>query len=90
MLNRYKELLEVKSILRGTATEILIDKELRDEAKAIRAKFKIWKKQFKNALFYTDSKKVGKRAKRELFFRGLDPVEAIDYLLKKNDTKEIY
>jgi len=83
MLKHYRDLLELRKKHEGTEVEKKIDMEIIKEVGRLKALFDAWRKQFQNVLFYTDCGKVKKSIQRELFYQGLDPVEAVDSLLKK-------
>lgn len=77
--SRFNSLIGLKAEGKGSEK---IEKELEKETEKIQNDFKVWSKQLENFLFYVDRISVDEAKKRELFYRGLDPIEAGEILIK--------
>jgi len=76
--SRFNHLLGL--VAEGKANE-RIKMELDKETKKIQADFQAWRVQVENFLFYVDKVSDNERLKRELFYRGKDPIDAGEILI---------
>lgn len=78
-LNKYRFLLGLVAC--GKAND-KIKAEIQAEAERLTVGFKTWEKQVDNFLFFVDKQVNKPNLKRELYYRGLDAIEAGEILAK--------